>query len=205
MKNLKERIVDTAIDLFNRDGVGRITTNHIIDAMDISPGTLYYHFRNKEDIIRSVFRRITVEFDAIFSSSGPGYTADEAAQMVRQVYTLYYRYRFFYLDITAIIRKDEKLRKDYIRNYREKMKKYRELFIRFVEQGMFKPFSSDEEMDCLLRSLWIINDFWLSYCHAVYETVPDNIVDEGVKHYFYLLRPYLSAEISASLPLQAGE
>ena len=47
----KERILQTSIELFNRNGVTAITTNHIAKAMDISPGNLYFHYDNKEEII----------------------------------------------------------------------------------------------------------------------------------------------------------
>ncbi len=201
MKNLKERIVDASIDLFNREGAGRITTNHIIDELHISPGTLYYHFRNKEDIIRSIFKRITADFDEIFSIEVTGMAPGDAVRMVRRVYELYHRYRFFYIDLAAILRNDETLRRDYISNYRLKMKKYRVLFERSVDNGLFRKFSSEEEMEYLLRSLWIINDFWLSYCYAACTEFPDNIIDEGVKQHFYLLRPYLSEKTIEDLDI----
>jgi len=34
-----------------------VTTNHIA-AVGISPGNLYYHFRNKEGIIRAIFEQM---------------------------------------------------------------------------------------------------------------------------------------------------
>ena len=47
----KEAIVITAIELFNEKGTAAVSTNRIAEAMGISPGNLYYHFRNKEEII----------------------------------------------------------------------------------------------------------------------------------------------------------
>ena len=46
----KDKIIHTSIELFNRHGERAITTNHIASHMGISPGNLYYHFKNKEDI-----------------------------------------------------------------------------------------------------------------------------------------------------------
>ena len=53
--NTKEKIIRTSIALFNLHGERAITTNHIASNLGISPGNLYYHFKNKEDIIRNIF------------------------------------------------------------------------------------------------------------------------------------------------------
>ena len=57
MTGTKTRILDTALDLFNRHGERNVTTNHIAEALGISPGNLYYHFRNKTAIVAALFQR----------------------------------------------------------------------------------------------------------------------------------------------------
>ena len=48
--NKRQRILTTALMLFNHQGSHQVSTNHIAKAMGISPGNLYYHFRNKGEI-----------------------------------------------------------------------------------------------------------------------------------------------------------
>ena len=52
----KDKIIHCALKLFNEQGERQITTNHIAADLGISPGNLYYHFSNKQEIIRSIFQ-----------------------------------------------------------------------------------------------------------------------------------------------------
>lgn len=51
----KQRILDTTLALFNQLGTPNASTNHIALELDISPGNLYYHYPNKEQLIEQLF------------------------------------------------------------------------------------------------------------------------------------------------------
>ncbi|MBI0377462.1 TetR/AcrR family transcriptional regulator, partial [Streptomyces albiflaviniger] len=57
----RERIVLEGLRLFNEDGFDAVSTNHISKKLGISPGNLYYHFRNKEEIAFELYSRMTDE------------------------------------------------------------------------------------------------------------------------------------------------
>ena len=56
-KNNRQRILDAGIELFNQSGTVATTTNHIARHLSISPGNLYFHFKNREAIVLELFER----------------------------------------------------------------------------------------------------------------------------------------------------
>lgn len=55
----KEEILDAAEKLFAAKGFNNTSTGDILNAVGIARGTLYYHFKSKEDILDGVIERIT--------------------------------------------------------------------------------------------------------------------------------------------------
>ena len=68
----REEILDAAEKLFAARGFDNTSTGDILDAVGIARGTLYYHFKSKEDILDGVIQRIT------------GQLMQEAGEIVRQ-------------------------------------------------------------------------------------------------------------------------
>ncbi|POP32957.1 TetR/AcrR family transcriptional regulator [Lactonifactor longoviformis] len=62
VKEAKERrneILDVAERLFGTKGFDHTSTNDILNEVGIARGTLYYHFKSKEDILDAMIDRIT--------------------------------------------------------------------------------------------------------------------------------------------------
>ncbi|MDD6207290.1 MAG: TetR/AcrR family transcriptional regulator [Clostridiales bacterium] len=55
----KEEILDAAEKLFGMKGFDNTSTGDILDAVGIARGTLYYHFKSKEEILDGVIERMT--------------------------------------------------------------------------------------------------------------------------------------------------
>jgi len=118
----KNRILETAIELFNERGTKGVTTNHIAAAMGISPGNLYYHFRNKEGIIRAIFARMhevgLSDYLEINAEQGAGSAAsmEETFLMIQR---FNWRYRFFKRELASLVQNDPELKKQFVASHRQ--------------------------------------------------------------------------------------
>ncbi len=54
----KNEILDAAEELFVTKGYDKTSTGDILDKVGIARGTLYYHFKSKEDILNAMIERI---------------------------------------------------------------------------------------------------------------------------------------------------
>lgn len=56
----RNEILDAADELFSQKGFDNTSTNDILEKVGIARGTLYYHFKSKEDIMNALIERYTI-------------------------------------------------------------------------------------------------------------------------------------------------
>lgn len=103
-------IMETALGLFNDENASDVSTNQIAAEAGISPGNLYYYFRNKEEIIRALFPAIRDGIaEPLTYPKGEAISAERmAADYVRAIEVLW-RYRFFFADLIGLGQRDPEL------------------------------------------------------------------------------------------------
>ncbi len=57
----RNEILDAADELFSQKGFDGTSTNDILEKVGIARGTLYYHFKSKEDIMDALIERYNVQ------------------------------------------------------------------------------------------------------------------------------------------------
>jgi len=96
----RDRILDVSLELFNAEGEAKQTAVDIANALDMSPGNLYYHFKGKEPIIEALFDRFEEEMKIILGGSHGAVTSIEDNWVfVYIVLEEIYDFRFFYRNV----------------------------------------------------------------------------------------------------------
>jgi AcrR family transcriptional regulator len=163
-----ERIVDAAVELFNREGVAAVTTNHIAAHAGISPGNLYYHFANREEIIRVAFDRMNAEAEKLWQLDAKAPTASEPGPpMLQRILLgnldLYASYLFFARELPALVRADPKLAKSYREVHAKRMLQLEGVLALFVGLGLLHDPGGPEKLRELIQGVWMVGMFWLPY------------------------------------------
>ena len=186
----RDKIVLAALHLFNEHGERNITTNHIAAHIDISPGNLYYHFRNKQEIVREIFSLYSSELLERFS---PIYGQQESLVLLKHyldsTFNLMWKYRFFYANLPEILQRDEELHDDYIQiqeklqtNLVNIMRSFVELELLAVEENEMKP---------LVTTLHLIASSWLGYRSAMSQKtqITEQIIHQGMLQMITVVKP----------------
>lgn len=204
-QDTKDRIVDEARQLFNEQGTAAVSTNHIAKAAGVSPGNLYYHFRNKEEIIRAIFERIDAHWAA--SSSVPADrmpTLADVRATVRAVYAGLWRYRFFYRELGALTRRDPELAERFQTLRTQGTEGTLELLEAFRAGGVLDIPDDGETLPRLATTLMLVSEFWLPFAEAGSRSPDDDPTAEGVELMMQILTPYAVERTQAGVASHDG-
>lgn len=188
----RERILATALRLFNESGTAAVSTNHIADALGISPGNLYYHFRNKEEIIRALFEQQFARWDAGYGLPDDRMpTLGDLQQLVRASFVTAWEYRFMYRELIALLRRDEPLHRRWVEIRARGFTGFHELMDLFVAAGVLRAPDDPAVVTRLAELCWLISEFWLASVEVSGETVDAVQMERGVALMLQVLDPFI--------------
>lgn len=182
----RDKILDKALVLFNAKGTAAITTNHIASAMGISPGNLYYYFRNREEIIQNIFSIMEAE-----SREGFGPIAAGAHDLGLQAFEQNFRFLqqfnqrfiFFKRELPILLMRDPELKVRFNLVHLETLGLIRILIDGAVTGGALRPLNVEER--CLLAEMsWMLTLFWPNYL----EIAGENNFEEGLERGIAMIR-----------------
>ena len=190
----RDKIVDTAIQLFNEHGTKAISTNHIAAAAVISPGNLYYHFRNKEDIIRAIFEQMDAygveQYQIILNKYPPG-TIEALERTFIMIQEYNWRYRFFKRELTALIMNDILLKERFHATNSQMRDMIRFTIDGGIANGSIKPMGV-ENKEHFVDAIWLVALFWLNYLEVGGEEVNETTLKRGNDVLRTVLSQYLT-------------
>jgi AcrR family transcriptional regulator len=189
-RQTRQRILDASLAMFNTQGEPNVTTNHIADELEISPGNLYYHFRNKDDIIEHLFARYEERMDeALAAPDGRLPELEDIWLQLHLVFECIWDYRFLYRDLVEILSRNRRLRMRFARILRRADDRAHLVMRGLSQAGVMR--ASADELDAAATNILVLSTFWLNYASVRGEKDEQVAIRAGIVQVMMLLAPFL--------------
>jgi AcrR family transcriptional regulator len=189
-RQTRQRILDASLAMFNGQGEPNVTTNHIADELEISPGNLYYHFRNKDDIIEHLFQRYEERMDsALVAPEGRLPNLEDIWLQLHLVFECIWEYRFLYRDLVDILSRNRQLRIRFARILKRASANATTVMRGLVQAGVMR--ASATEIESTATNILVIATFWLNYASVRGDKDEQQAIRQGIVQVMMLLSPIL--------------
>ena len=160
--NTYSRIVEASLMLFNEEGERNISTNHIAAHLGISPGNLYYHFRNKDEIIVQLFKRYSEDLLHYLRRVVLPKNVCDAIRYMAGIYDVMWRYRFLFSDVNALLARSAELLGEHNNFTHAKVSPLLvELLTQLNKEGIIRADAT--AMNDLALNIWMITKYWFDF------------------------------------------
>ena len=89
-----QRILEVALDLFNRYGEPQVSPNMIAAELNMSPGNLYYHYAAKDEIVQALYENWAQRLDEEAALARMALGGDAVRAGFRRLLEVSWQYRF---------------------------------------------------------------------------------------------------------------
>jgi AcrR family transcriptional regulator len=190
----KTNIKNSAIKLFNEKETLSITTNHIAKQAGISPGNLYYHFKNKEEIITSIYNDLSSEFEntnsfqIILLSKNP---IDTLHKMFELYADVFYNYRFLLRDSMVLIALYPSLKESFTKNQEKRIGQI-EGVLEFLIKENILEFKNEKNLKRRAKLHWFITGYWQVFASSTGDVSKESIKEAKEIFFEFMIYPFLS-------------
>jgi len=205
-RRTRERIIETSLELFNRFGEPHITTADIAGEMEISPGNLYYHFRNKDEIIAELFTAFERRLDGVFVQPGDrAASVEDLWFLLHVLFEAMWDHRFLFRDLDEILSRNRKLASRFALIMRRGTRTVIELCRGLVAAGAMR--ASEREIAALAENVGLVATYWISYqkINAGERGAESVSLDRAAYQVLSLIAPFLHGNARALVERLSAE
>lgn len=197
-RRTRERILEAALRLFNDFGEPNVPTTVIADDLEISPGNLYYHFHNKDEIVEAIFADFEREIEELLCvpNHRPA-DVDDIWLFLHLLFEHIWKYRFFYRDLNDLLTRNRTLETHFRQIIAQKILTATWLCEGLVAAGTLR--ASGDELRALATNMAVIATYWLSFEYArdPRGTMKSERIGRGVYQVMAMVSPFLIGEARA--------
>jgi AcrR family transcriptional regulator len=190
----RDRILQASLTLFNEEGEATQSAVDIANALEMSPGNLYYHFKGKDAIIRALFENFEHEMRIILRGSRGRITSIEDNWVYNYIILEeIFDFRFFYRNLGELLARYPDLAVRFRALMAEKRQTINNILGDLARRDVlhFGPHMGDVITDQILSAL----TFWLSL--DVIEgghTEPGTLIHKTVFSIMALVAPHMGED-----------
>ena len=190
--NTYTRIIKDSLILFNEEGERNVSTNHIAAHLGISPGNLYYHFRNKDEIIVQLFKRYSEALLEYLNDTALPSSVEDSINYMAGIYDVMWEYRFLFSDVNTLLARSSELLGEH-NNFTQA--KVSPLLVNLLSQlnGLNIIRADQIAMNDLAVNMWMITKYWFDFDSSLRgrAKLTKDSKARGIRRTLSLLRPYL--------------
>jgi AcrR family transcriptional regulator len=157
----KDRILLASLQLFNEHGEPNVTTLQIADELNISPGNLYYHFKNKTEIIDDLFTQYDAQISELLDIPEGEHNIEDQWLFLHLLFELIAQYRFIYQDLVNVLGRYDRIQPKFKRILNKKLLATCNICKSLAQQGVLQI--NQDEMDALCQNIVLTITYWISY------------------------------------------
>lgn len=156
-RDIKREIVETARELFNRQGYNSVSTRDIAQAMGISKGNLTYHFRKKEDIIEAVVR----EMHSRYRRAPASRTLEELGGLFRRIQSVIHGNAYYFWHYTQLSQLSPEIREMQATVLGNQYRLFDETFANLIREGLLGEEEYPGQHRASIQALLTLCIYWM--------------------------------------------
>jgi AcrR family transcriptional regulator len=189
-RRTRERILETSLSLFNRFGEPHVTTADIADEMNIIHGNLYYHFRNKDDIIGELYAAYEASVKPLLvAPTDPSPGVEDLWFLLHLLFERMRDYRFLFRDLDEITSRNRKLST----RFGELLRRGEALVVALCGGLVHtdQMIATEPEIAAIAANVTLVSTYWMSWQRITGNAGDDINLDHAAYQVLALIAPFL--------------
>ena len=190
----RERILQASLLLFNTQGERNVTTNHIASHLGISPGNLYYHFRNKSMIVAELFSEFERRMEVFFTlPEGATVTLEDKARYLESLLEIIWQFRFLHQGLEYLLDSDPELAARYRQFSQRSLCSTQKIYQAFADAGILEL--NARQVETLSINVWIVLSGWMHFLtttQGIQQDLSQQLLRRGIYQILILEEGYLA-------------